>query len=72
MLPMIVDVPKLELGCTIIIYYYITLNLMYTMKTVILSKSYDLTSGKHRGADKFLLYVIYINNIRYQLLTSRL
>ena len=72
MLPMIVDVPKLELGCTIIIYYYITLNIMYTLKTVILSKSYDLTSGKHRAADKFLLYVIYINNIRYHLLTSRL
>ena len=72
MLPMIVDVPKQELGCTIIIYYYITLNIMYTLKTVILSKSDDLTSGKHRAADKFLLYVIYINNIQYRSLTSRL
>ena len=45
MLPMIVDVPKLELGCTIIIYYYITLSIiiMSTLKTVILSKFYDLT-----------------------------
>ena len=47
MLPMSLDVPKLELGCTIIIYYYITLNIimMYTLNTVICSKFYDLTSG---------------------------
>ena len=55
MLPMIVDVPKQELGCTIIIYYCITLNIimMETLKTVILSKFYDLTSGTPL-ADKFL------------------
>ena len=63
MLPMIVDVPKLELGCTIIIYYYITLNLMYTLKTVILSKFYDLPSGTDRGADKFLFYALFISII---------
>ena len=65
MLPMIVDVPKLELGCTIIIYYYITRNIiiMCALKTVILSKFYDLPSGTDRGADKFLFYALYISII---------
>ena len=67
MLPVIVDVPKLELGCTIIIYYYITRNIitLCTLKTVILSKFSDLPPRTDRVLTNscFMHFISVLSNI---------
>ena len=65
MLPMIVSVPKLELGCTIIIYYYDSQHNVYIeiynfRQMLQFSRE---SCSTHRDVDK-LLYLIRTNDYR--------
>ena len=73
MLPMIVSVPKLELGCTIIIYYYDSqLNVyieIYNFRQMLQFSRESCST--HGDADKHLLYLIRTDNYRIFLEVKR-